>query len=215
MLVITYGTALFGKIDAVPRLGSVCTKCSHIWHLPLIPRGTFFVLEPGVITANFQAIDLRFNLIPIFPPGGEHSVFDVPNTRYGIPLKFSFTSWFTSLARGASYAAMGIASIWTWFELSCLAHEEPHQLELVGTFFAATAFCLWFSRRLFRTASYELAMELAELVGASSEIKARIEFDYQRIDAAELAVRLNQLARAVPGSKDADALDFLENLSRR
>ncbi|HET9618323.1 MAG TPA: hypothetical protein VFP74_14240 [Pseudolabrys sp.] len=40
-----FGTTFFGKIQSVPGLFYVATKCFHIFFLPLIPLGTYFVFE--------------------------------------------------------------------------------------------------------------------------------------------------------------------------
>jgi hypothetical protein len=51
---IHFGTKLMGKVDEVPRVGYVSTKFIHVNFLPLIPTGSYFVLdEQG---DNFQGV---------------------------------------------------------------------------------------------------------------------------------------------------------------
>jgi hypothetical protein len=42
MIIIT-GVRFAGKVDAVPRVGHVATRFFHLYYVPLIPLGTFFV----------------------------------------------------------------------------------------------------------------------------------------------------------------------------
>src|SRR5438045_7725775 len=44
MVVIT-GVRLAGKVDAVPRVGHVATRFFHLYYVPLIPLGTFLVIN--------------------------------------------------------------------------------------------------------------------------------------------------------------------------
>src|SRR4051794_37245825 len=45
MAFIITGTHLFGAVDRVPGLGHVATQFAHVNYLPLLPLGTFIVLE--------------------------------------------------------------------------------------------------------------------------------------------------------------------------
>jgi hypothetical protein len=51
-----FGTKLMGKVDDVPRMGYVATQFFHINYLPLIPTGTYFVLEES--GDNFRGVTL-------------------------------------------------------------------------------------------------------------------------------------------------------------
>jgi hypothetical protein len=42
---IVFGTRLFGKVDAVPGMFHVATKFFHINFLPLVPTGSWLVVE--------------------------------------------------------------------------------------------------------------------------------------------------------------------------
>jgi hypothetical protein len=44
---IVFGTQLFGKVDKVPMLGHVATSFLYIQFVPLIPLGSYLVLEDG------------------------------------------------------------------------------------------------------------------------------------------------------------------------
>ena len=46
-MVVFYGTQLYGKVDKVPMLGHVATSFFYLQFVPLIPLGSFLVLEDG------------------------------------------------------------------------------------------------------------------------------------------------------------------------
>ncbi len=47
LMIVFYGTQLYGKVDKVPMLGHVATSFFYIQFLPLIPLGSYLVLEDG------------------------------------------------------------------------------------------------------------------------------------------------------------------------
>jgi hypothetical protein len=51
-----FGTKLMGKVDEVPRMGYVSTQFFHVNYLPIIPTGTYFVLEEK--GDNFRGVTL-------------------------------------------------------------------------------------------------------------------------------------------------------------
>jgi len=53
---IHFGTKLMGKVDEVPRVGYISTQFFHINYLPLIPTGTYFILEEK--GDEFQGVSL-------------------------------------------------------------------------------------------------------------------------------------------------------------
>ena len=46
-MIVFYGTQLYGKVDKVPMLGHVATSFFYIQFVPLIPLGSYLVLEDG------------------------------------------------------------------------------------------------------------------------------------------------------------------------
>jgi hypothetical protein len=44
-MVIIFGSRLYGKVDVVPGLFHVETKFGHLWYIPLIPLGTYLILN--------------------------------------------------------------------------------------------------------------------------------------------------------------------------
>jgi hypothetical protein len=46
-MIVFYGTQLFGKVDKVPMLGHVATSFFYLQFVPLIPLGSYLVLEDG------------------------------------------------------------------------------------------------------------------------------------------------------------------------
>lgn len=46
-MIVFYGTQFYGKVDKVPMLGHVATSFFYIQFVPLIPLGSYLVLEDG------------------------------------------------------------------------------------------------------------------------------------------------------------------------
>jgi hypothetical protein len=46
-MIVFYGTQLYGKVDRVPMLGHVATSFFYLQFVPLIPLGSYLVLEDG------------------------------------------------------------------------------------------------------------------------------------------------------------------------
>ncbi|HUE73711.1 MAG TPA: DUF202 domain-containing protein [Pirellulaceae bacterium] len=46
-MILFYGTQFYGKVDKVPMLGHVATSFFYIQFVPLIPLGSYLVLEDG------------------------------------------------------------------------------------------------------------------------------------------------------------------------
>lgn len=46
-MIVFYGTQLFGKVDKVPMLGHVATSFFYLQFVPLVPLGSYLVLEGG------------------------------------------------------------------------------------------------------------------------------------------------------------------------
>jgi hypothetical protein len=44
-MVVVYGTQLYGRVDHVPGVFYVATKFAHCWYLPLIPLGSYAVID--------------------------------------------------------------------------------------------------------------------------------------------------------------------------
>src|SRR5262245_22763382 len=46
-MIVFYGTQMYGKVDKVPMLGHVATSFFYLQFVPLIPLGSYLVLEDG------------------------------------------------------------------------------------------------------------------------------------------------------------------------
>ena len=42
---IVWGSRFYGKVDAVPGLFYIVTRFGHLWFIPLIPMGTYLILD--------------------------------------------------------------------------------------------------------------------------------------------------------------------------
>ena len=62
---IPIGTSLYGHVDYIDGLGSVATKFFHIAYLPLIPVGTYFVLEDSDDGYGFKGASIASSPLSI------------------------------------------------------------------------------------------------------------------------------------------------------
>lgn len=62
-MVLIWGSSLYGKVDEVPGLGYVATQFGHLYYLPLIPMGSYIVLneENGLGGSEWQGTSIGLN----------------------------------------------------------------------------------------------------------------------------------------------------------
>lgn len=161
---IVFGTRMFGDVSNVPDLFYVGTRFFHIWYIPLIPVGSFLVLEDT---------DAGFRGVPI-----------------GLSFRSIFTAWFRTffvllalLCIGLSIYAVFTGTpdllgmlAWEVFQrdLSDLVHI-PWIAQTV-IFYGLMLSCIfvgivtyWGSHR-FARASYKRAVALAQETGISKAL---------------------------------------------
>jgi hypothetical protein len=172
-MVIVWGTINAGKVDEVPgQLFHVMTQFGHVYYIPLIPTGSFVVLEK---TAD----------------GGFR----------GAPIPLSFKSILAGWLRGGSIVAiLGSIVATAIMLLDPKAAPFAWILPVLIGLAAVTALILSYQLRFFTEATYERAKELAQHAGLSDTGLLMLEVSYGRLTAeqadAELARREEQLATA-------------------
>ena len=62
-MLIIYGSRLYGKVDVVPGLFHVETKFGHLWYIPLIPVGSYLVLNKTGDGWNGVQIPMSFKSV--------------------------------------------------------------------------------------------------------------------------------------------------------
>ena len=171
-MVIVWGTINAGKVDEVPgKLFHVVTRFGHVYYIPLIPTGSYVVLQETA-DGGFQ----------------------------GAPIPLSFKSILAGWIRGGSIVAI-LISVVTTAVMLLDAKMPPYSWvgpALIGVV-AVAALTLSYKLRFFTEASYERAKELAQRVGLSDMGMLMLEVSYGRLTAAqaeaELARREEQLAK--------------------
>jgi hypothetical protein len=162
-MVVIWGTTHAGKVDEVPGgMFHVVTRFGHLYYIPLIPTGSFLVLEK---TAD----------------GGFR----------GTQIPFSFKSLLAGWLRAFSIVALigaGIGLIVTLADNKAmpLAWIAPFVIALL----AATALVLTYKLKYFTQASYERAKELAQHVGLSDVGALMLEVAYGRLTPAQAEAEL-------------------------
>jgi hypothetical protein len=165
-MVIIWGSVNAGKVDEVPGgMFHVVTRFGHLYYVPLIPMGSFIVLE--------KMSDGSFN---------------------GAPIPMSFKSILAGWIRGGSIVAMIGAVIGTFFMvMDQNAPLFVRALPLLIFLLAAAALFASYKLKMFTEASYERAIELARYVGMSETGLLMLEVTYGRMNATQADAELARL----------------------
>jgi len=143
-MLIVFGQKRCGKVDHVPGLFYVITEFFHIYYFPLIPMGSYLILDGS--------------------PGGS----SVQGTRISISFKSVLMGWFRALLVVGFFAGLLLAGL-AAAELG--AHKQHRSIEaiLIPLIVAGLcAFFYWLTKRSER-AGYGRALVLAEQVGIPQE----------------------------------------------
>jgi len=160
-MVIVWGTINAGKVDQCPGgMFHVMTQFGHVYYLPLIPTGSFLVLEKNA--DGFR----------------------------GLPIPMSFKSILTAWLRAGSIVAIIASLVMTMIFLADVkATPFAWVLPILVCIGAFITIFLTYKLKFFTQASYERARELAGHLGMNEVGLMMIEVAYGRVT-AEQAERL-------------------------
>jgi hypothetical protein len=176
-MVVIWGTTHAGKVDEVPGgMFHVVTRFGHLYYIPLIPTGSFLVLE--------KSTDGGFR---------------------GTQIPFSVKSLLTGWLRGFSIVALigsGIGLIATLADQKSLplAWIVPLAIGVL----AAMVLVLTYKLKFFTQASYERAKELAQHIVLSDVGALMLEVAYGRLTPAQAEAELTRREQQ-KASKSTDA----------
>ena len=177
-MVIIWGTTHAGKVDEVPGMFHVVTQFGHVYYIPLIPTGSYIVLE-------------RNN------DGGFR----------GVSIPISFKSWLVAWLRAGCIVAI-IASIILGIIAFAEAAKNPGNfawiLPVLMAVAASTALVLSYKLKFITQASYERAIDLGRRVGLTDMGMLMIEVAYGRMTAAQADSQLAKLDQQVYEAQLAD-----------
>jgi hypothetical protein len=163
-MVIIYGTRLMGKVDKVESLGHISTQFFHLYYLPLIPTGSYLVLSEN-------GDDFR-----------------------GISVPLSFKSILVAWLRAGTFLAFVVCTIIAIVSIGDRKNDVAAGIVFgslaalaLGTF-VATYYLSWFTK-----ASYDRAMQIANIVGLSDEARLMLEVSYGRKSAEQADWELQQI----------------------
>jgi hypothetical protein len=165
-MIIIWGTTNAGKVDEVPGgMFHVMTQFGHLYYIPLIPTGSYIVLEK---TAD----------------GGFR----------GAPIPMSFKSILAGWLRGGSIVAMvGAIAGTIILALDSKAVPLAWIIPVLIGIVAAVTLVLTYKLKFFTEASYERAVELARHVGLNPMGLIMLEVTYGRMNAAQADAELARL----------------------
>ena len=181
-MVIIWGTTHAGKVDEVPGgMFHVVTRFGHLYYIPLIPTASFVVLEKNA--------DGGFS---------------------GAPIPLSGKSILVGWLRGGSIVAIIASCFGLLFTLlDNRAAPFSWTLPIVVAGLAGAVLFLTYKLKLFRQASYERAVQLAQHLGLSDMGLLMIEVTYGRMN-AEQAQRELARREAAQQPVEAQLSEFLK-----
>jgi hypothetical protein len=65
-MIVVFGTRMYGKVDQVPGVFYVATRFFHIQFVPLIPVGSFLVIDGSESDDNFQGVSVGLSIKSVF-----------------------------------------------------------------------------------------------------------------------------------------------------
>lgn len=156
-MIIIWGTTHAGKVDEVPGLFHVVTQFGHLYYIPLIPTGSYVVLDKN-------------------PDGGFR----------GVSIPISFKSWLIGWLRAACIVATIGLTIGTAIMLADIDRNPfnwiaPALLDVV----AITLLVISYKLKFITQAPYERAIDLARRVGLTEMGMLMIEVAYGRMTAEQ------------------------------
>jgi hypothetical protein len=168
-MVIIWGTTHAGKVDEVPGMFHVVTQFGHIYYIPLIPTGSYIVLEKN-------------------SDGGFR----------GVSIPISFKSWLVAWLRAGCVVGTIAMTIMTAVLLADMQKKgmawiAPLLLDVV----LITLLVLSYKLKVITQASYERAIDLGRRVGLTDMGMLMIEVAYGRMTAAQADAELAKLDQQV------------------
>ena len=171
---IVWGTTHAGKVDHVADLFHVVTQFGHLYYFPLIPTGSYIVLE--------KTSDGGFR---------------------GVPIPISGKSLLVGWLRGGCVVAMiatAVGCCVSLAESNKPGMEFAWMIPLLVGIIAGVVLFLSYRFKFITHASYERAVKLAKIVGINDMGMLMIEIAYGRLTAeqadAELARRDQEIYEA-------------------
>jgi hypothetical protein len=150
-MIIFHGTRYYGKVDHVPGLFHVATLFFHVQFIPLIPLGSYLVLEGRKQNGGLPAIEMRWSARSVLLAWIRVAIIGAGLTSL-VLLMISFLEWSEGknvprerLAAGLVLGAGSSLLLWVSYRLTRakatralrLAAETGIPPEVVAQFFAS------------------------------------------------------------------------------
>lgn len=188
-MIVVWGSKLYGKVDEIEGVGHVATKFGHLFWIPLIPMGSYFVTEEERHTFEGAPIGLNWKSVLV----GYGRVFSV------------------------LFFLCGLAAINTLYNPTEVADPEKmttYYTMLVLGGLSIPLFVASYAPAL-STASYERATELANTVGLDERLCTYIEYCYDKISTEEAEQRMEALESGTTGRTEWQGDEELSAIYQR
>jgi hypothetical protein len=142
--VIIFGiNRLFGRTDRIPGLLFVATAFLHVFFIPLIPMGTYLVMEKDDEWEHFRGIRIPFSIKSLLYAWGRAiAVLTIPFVGYGFYEAYTRSLYSTdTLTRwemspgwmGIFYVCLAIAAWWVMRTTSVASSaREAELMQIAG-----------------------------------------------------------------------------------
>lgn len=190
-MVVFFGTQMFGKVDKVPMLGHVATSFFYLQFVPLIPLGSYLVLEDGQgqigVAFSFKSLViawLRTALVCGTVALGIAGIVMLTGSEIAAGIGALAAAVFCALAMTGSYYLPFVSSA-SYDRAMALADQ-------VG---ATPEFRLTLEVHYGRKTAQQAEMELAQIYDAQQRDLARRQEELDRREAERQAQMVNPFAQ--------------------
>lgn len=190
-MIVFYGTQFYGKVDRVPMLGHVATSFFYLQFVPLIPLGSYLVLDggQGSISVGFSFKSL---LVAWLRTAMVFGAFGLAVAAI-IAVGDRSVAGMVLGAGGAAACACAMAGSYYLPFIGQASYERAQRLaDQVG---AKREFRLMLDVHYGRKSAQQADVELAALYDAEQKELAARQEEYQRLEAQRQAQMVNPFAQ--------------------
>lgn len=190
-MIVFYGTQLFGKVDKVPMLGHVATSFFYLQFVPLVPLGSYLVLEDGQeqISVGFSLKSLLIAWLRtamVFGAGGLAIAGIITLSDSELPLAVGCLSL-------AGFCVVGMIGSYYIPLVSSASYERAMALaDQVG---ATAEFRLTLEVHYGRKSAQQAEMELAKIYEVQQRELAQRQEELERLEAQRQSQMVNPFAQ--------------------
>ncbi len=187
-MIVVWGSRLCGKTDAIEGVGHVATKFGHLYYIPLIPTGSFFVTSEND-DGGWSGAKIPMSMKSLAIAWGRTACIFVPLlvSIFGL-----------GLIGGASTLMQVFGGLF-----------------IGGTLLVSLVVFLLLGSGFVRDASYERAVEIGNELGFDPGLMVHLDRQYGKIDDQQAAHRMHAMQSNLGSLDNLDDELAASNLNQR